>query len=301
LAASTAVSDYLVKPASSSSGQLIALGSASRVCLQHDPETGMAIAVKHVQALSSLADQGFLREVECMAKLNHPCVLRILGSALPDSSGDAQIHTRFAERGSLKDVLLPRDSFLTRTQMGIIICDIVLGMRYVHSKHIIHKDLKPSNILVTGAGRALIADFGTSRFEFEDATLTPDSGTVRYAALELFEDNVTCTPKVDTFSFGLILFEILCDRPAFPNSMGQFEVIRALRQENMPPIPDSCGSLMQGLISRCWSKDPALRPSFPEIFDLFQSRDFAILPGADAAAIENAVAEVLAWETRSPR
>jgi hypothetical protein len=81
--------------------------------------------------------------------------------------------------------------------------------------------------------------------------------------------------------------------------MSQFDVIRALRQEHMPQIPDSRGSLMQGLIRCCWSKNSSDRPSFQEILNEFQTAGFSILPDADGGMMERAVGEILAWEIRS--
>jgi serine/threonine protein kinase len=242
----------------------------------------------------------FLREVECLAALNHPCVLRIVGWSPVTSSGDAEIHTELAENGSLDRILTRPVSILNPTQLGTIICDIVLGMRYVHSRQIIHRDLKPSNILISGTWRALIGDFGSGRSQFDEGTLTPDSGTVHYAAPEQFEEQV-CTTKVDVFSFGLIIYELLLGRPLFPVSMSPFAVIRAHRDGTRPAIPDSVGAFMQQLIGRCWSANPDKRPQFQEILDECRAVDFAMLPNSDRAAIRDAVEAVWTWEERSGR
>jgi serine/threonine protein kinase len=98
---------------------------------------------------------------------------------------------------------------------GIIICGLVLGMRFVHSQGIMHRDLKPSNILINDLGQTLIGDFGSSRYEWDDATLTGGAGTVNYAAPEQFRDEGT-TNKVDIFSFASILYEIYVGSAVFP-------------------------------------------------------------------------------------
>jgi serine/threonine protein kinase len=212
------------------------------------------------------------------------------------SSRDAEIHTELAENGSLEDLLTRSASTLNPTRVGIIICDIVLGMKYVHSRHIIHRDLKPSNILLNGTWRALIGDFGSSRFELDRATLTTESGTVRYAAPGQFEESACCTTKVDVFSFGLILYELLLNRPVFPVSIHPFSVIRAHRDGSRPSIPSSISTFMQELIRRYWSVNPDSRPSFQEILNGFRSIDFDICPNADRAVIRCAVDAVKTWE-----
>jgi serine/threonine-protein kinase len=102
-------------------------------------------------------------------------------------------------------------------------------MRFVHLNKIIHRDLKPSNILLRSNGRALIGDFGSSRFENDDGTLTGCSGTVHYAAPELFEESGFVSRKADVFGFGLILSEIVSGFAVFPRSLEPFEAIRKMR------------------------------------------------------------------------
>jgi serine/threonine protein kinase len=178
-------------------------------------------------------------------------------------------------------------------------------MRYIHSCGIVHRDLKPSNILIRDQWRALIGDFGSSRFVYDDGTLTPvespqPAATVHYAAPEMLEDSTDHTLKVDVFAFGLILFEILVGRPVFARSLFPMEVIRKLKARDLPAIPiDQCGSLMSNLIGRCWLKDPSSRPSFEAILCEFQMNHFRIVPGADSARITDVVLGILKWESEA--
>jgi serine/threonine protein kinase len=297
------MSDYLTSPIGSSQGHQIGEGGSSQVKLVRDPDTGKRIAVKYFSGPNR--DQAtFIREVENLAALNHLCVLRIVHWALPDGSRCGQIHTEYAERGSLDRVLKGRNAgpgrdFWTATKMGIVICDIVLGMRFVHFRDVIHRDLKPSNIFVRGDGRALIGDFGSSRFTNDEGTLTGPSVTVHYAAPELFDAHAKLTPKVDVWGFGLIMYEIVSGLVVFPVSLSPFDVIRKMRSGYRPVIPSECGDYMGGLIRRCWSDDPSSRPSFDEILGEFRDRQFAILPGVDCEAIREAVDGVLLWESRT--
>jgi serine/threonine protein kinase len=297
------MSDYMVHPIGSSEGREIGRGGSSQVKLVRDSDTGKLRAVKCFSGLN--LDKGaFIQEVESLAQLNHPCVLRIVHWALPKAPRCAEIHTEYAERGSLEAVLQerranPANAFMTWTRLGIAICDIVLGMRFVHAQQIIHRDLKPSNIFIRGDGRALIGDFGSSRFNNDDGTVTANSGTVHYAAPELFEPNAKLTPKVDVWGFGLILYEIVSGRVVFPLSLSPFDVIRKIRSRYRPNIPIERGEYMKGLIARCWSHDPSSRPSFDEILGEFQTRQFNILNEADSDALRDAVNEVLGWECQA--
>jgi hypothetical protein len=181
LIASSRVSDYVINPIGSSHGREIGRGGSSRVRVVRDPDTGNLIAVKYFSS-PNLDTTGFIHEVESLVKLNHPCLLRILHWVLPKRPNCAEIHTEYASRGSLDDFLSGRkapaeNAFWTPTRTAIVICDIVLGMRFVHFRELIHRDAKRSNILIRHNGRALIGDFGSSRFE-SDATITGQSATV---------------------------------------------------------------------------------------------------------------------------
>jgi serine/threonine protein kinase len=294
------VSEYLTTEIGFSGGREIGRGGSSVVKLVRDPRTGSDIVVKYFSS-PNLAEATFIREAEFLSHLNHPCVLRIIGWAFPRASALAEIHTDFAENGSLSDVLKhvgtrSMTDIWTRTRFGIIICDIVLGMRYVHLRGIIHRDLKPSNILITNQRRALIADFGASRFEPDDATLTPQSGTIHYSAPELCEEFGVLTPKVDVYAFGPILYELLTGEAAFPSELLLFPFVRMLRSGYRPQIPSEYGEYMQRLIHRCWSSNPSDRPSFGEILGEFRDRRFDILVGANPTQIWEGVMQVVAWE-----
>jgi serine/threonine protein kinase len=174
-----------------------------------------------------------------------------------------------------------------------------MGMRALHSKGFMHRDLKPSNILINNQGHALIGDFGTSRRESDDHTLTLEAGTVHYAAPEMFREE-PYTNKVDVFSFGSILYEIIVGSPVFARDEPPFPVMRQLLAGDMPRVPDLCGEFMQGLINRCWSQNPECRPSFDEILEEFRVRSFAIFPDANGNTLREYVCGVLAWEVGQP-
>jgi hypothetical protein len=300
--APTLVSDYVIEKPFSTAGFLIGSGGSSRVTLETDPLDNRQYAVKHFHS-ESVDRSIFIREVELLTRLNHPCVLRILGWSFPRESTNAKIYMEFAANGSLESLMKRVESgssfdFWTPTGKGIIICGILLGMRFVHIHGILHRDLKPSNILINKFGHSMISDFGSGRYESDDATLTPEAGTLYYAAPEQYKDG-PYTNKVDIFSFGLILYEILVGSAVFPRSMYPRPLMKRLLRGEMPSIPDSCGIFMQGLIPRCWSMIPANRPSFEDIFIEFQAAQFDIVAGADAHLVGGYSCGVLAWEIQA--
>jgi TPR repeat protein len=290
------LSDLVTSPLGNIGSSPIGRGGSSRVTVETDSNTGKRVAVKHILVPSAISL--LIREAQALAKLCHPCVLRILGWTVPIRSNTAQIHTEYASNGSLDRLLrnTARPSFQNPTGIGIIICGIVLGMRYIHFCRVIHRDLKPANIMLNEYGRPLIGDLGSCDFQLDDATPIPGSGTVYYAAPEQYEEGATPTPKIDVFAFGLILYELLVGSPVFSRSESQFNVIRRLRRRDFPVVPGVCGPIMQNLIPRCWLQDPADRPSFRQIFLEFRGCDFNILPNAAAHELQSFCDAVLDWE-----
>jgi serine/threonine protein kinase len=142
----------------------------------------------------------------------------------------------------------------------------------------------------------MIGDFGAARATWEDRTLTQDAGTINYAAPELFREGQCATSKVDVYSFGLVLFEILTGHAVFPFEMYPLQVIRRLIAGDFPAVPETCGSFMRDLIRRCWAMNPEDRPSFGEILGDFQSVDFMIVPEADPRFVGDYVRGILTWE-----
>jgi serine/threonine protein kinase len=236
-----------------------------------------------------------------LAKLNHPCVLRILGWRPPIGKDPAEIRTSLAENGSLREIFDKagcgtRFSFWDATGQAIFICGIALGLRFVHSKGIIHGDLKPSNILVNARGEAVISDLGVSRFESNDYTLSPEGTTVNYAAPELFKEGAIHTRQVDVFAFGLVMYEILTGKAVFPSSEYPFAIMRRLLDGQLPAIPDECGSFMQDLIPKCWALEPGKRPTVDQIVREFKAAAFRIVPRADPVKVGLYVADTERWE-----
>jgi abelson tyrosine-protein kinase 1/abelson tyrosine-protein kinase 2 len=289
-------------PLGDSRGKQLAIGGSSTVTLEMDPKTGKLVAVKHIRFGSERSI--FIREVETLARLNHPNVLRILGWAFPDSSHCAQILTEYAPNGSIDQLF--GDSrqgrahrFSSPTHIGIIICGIVLGMRYVHLSGVIHGDLKPSNILLNEKGHPLICDFGSSRLQSDDATPSHEFGTVQYAAPEQFFEDSVATPSIDVFTFGLILYELLTGSPVFSPLEPPFEVIRRFRRWDLPVLPAACGSLMQDLIRRCWCVEPEGRPPFHQILWEFRCCNFDILPNIASSEVRDFCEAIMEWEERA--
>ncbi|XP_022937630.1 G-type lectin S-receptor-like serine/threonine-protein kinase LECRK3 [Cucurbita moschata] len=173
------------------------------------------VAVKLLDNTVKEADQEFKAEVGAIARTNHKNLVRLLGFC------NEQLHRllvyEFMPNGSLADFLYgPPSNWNKRIHLAI---GTARGLNYLHEEcktQIIHCDIKPQNILIDDTFSARIADFGLAKLLKKDQTRTVTAirGTKGYVAPEWFR-NLPITVKVDVYSFGIVLLEIVCCRRSF--------------------------------------------------------------------------------------
>ena len=181
--------------------------------------------------------------------------------------------------GCLKEVLVKPPDWLDSISKIKIICGIALAMDFIHSNGIIHRDLKPANVLLDREHLPRVSDFGSCRLFDTNCTLTP------YAAPEVCGNDYTT--KMDVYSFGVMLYEIVTGKLAFRNfnrlSLMKNVCIDGVRE----PIPDTVTAFAKDLIERCWSHDPESRPSFSDIRTLLKENAHQLFSDADPAGISD--------------
>jgi serine/threonine protein kinase len=168
--------------------------------------------------------------------------------------------------------------FWTPTGIATIVMDLVLGMRFIHSRGAIHRNLKPSNLFITDDGHLRIGDLTWCRFSSGHCELTQQPDSAHYQAPEIYK-SVKYDKQVDVFSFASILYEILSNHPVFSPDLTPQEVMLQLGNREFPVVPSDWHPTVKNLLSRCWSQDPARRPPFDKIAFSLAECAFQILPG----------------------
>jgi serine/threonine protein kinase len=179
-------------------------------------------------------------------------------------------------------------------------------MQFVHSRGAIHRDLKPENILLDWDWTVRIADFGRSiapmapeRYSIGDSNVLPYWPSIdwRYLAPECYEN--VFHQASDVFAFGMILFEILTARPAFPEDCRLFQIAFMIAIEDArPEIPDFVHPLARGLIEDCWAANPDDRPTFAEIVDRLAWMEFKVTADVNSAKVAMLMIRIDDWEAR---
>ncbi|KAG4122800.1 hypothetical protein ERO13_D11G289433v2 [Gossypium hirsutum] len=174
---------------------------------------GDRIAVKKLDKFAQDGEREFKTEVKVIGQTHHKNLVRLTGYC--DEAEHRLLVYEFMENGSLSSFLfgILRPSWQQRLQIA---SGIAKGLTYLHeecSKQIIHCDIKPQNILLDESLTAKISDFGLAKLLMNDKTRTKTGirGTKGYVAPEWFR-NIPVTVKVDVYSFGVMLLEIICCR-----------------------------------------------------------------------------------------
>jgi serine/threonine protein kinase len=268
-------------------------GNCSVLKFVRNRKTGEELAVKTL-IISETANEDqiqkqFMSELCALAQLDHRCIVQVKGWSLPTATEGPKIIMEYVGGGTLKNLLrsdITHARWWNVTRKVITIMGIVLGMEFIHSKNLIHRDLKPTNILLDDDRNVKISDFGSSRIYEVDVTMT-GVGTPLYMAPEVLDGHYD--GKVDVYSFGLILYEIVVGNGVFSSCKDERSKLKLyvdLQKGITPAIPESVLPFTRDLIKKCWSMSPSERPSFSEIRRSLQEIGFKVFPGVDSLAVK---------------
>lgn len=235
----------------------IACGGMGTVYLATDIKLGRDVAIKqlHPQYSGEMAfAQRFLREARAMAKLDHPNIIRIW--SVEEENNGHFIVMEYFHGADLKNILRNKGTFPVAQCLQITI-QILQGLAYAHYMGIIHRDIKPGNILVNDEGKVKITDFGIAA-AFEESTLTVAGtvmGTPEYMAPEQARAKAV-GPETDIYSVGMVLYEMLTGKTPFKGIPGQTIVGRLIADPDSPflQFPSTISEELQTLIRNMTKK-----------------------------------------------
>ena len=204
--------------------------------------------------------QRFRAEATAAAALDHPGILPI--HEVGESGGVPFFTMRFAECGSLAE---RAGTFTGRPRAAAeLVTKIADALAHAHERGLLHRDVKPSNILLAAPDAPLLGDFGLARWLGRDSALTVAGsvlGTPSYLAPELLGPKAEATTASDVFSLGAVLYHLLCGRPPFAGDT----VAATLAQvaEAAPPTPRALNAALprdlEAVVRRSLARDPAHR------------------------------------------
>ncbi|MEY2529835.1 MAG: eukaryotic-like serine/threonine-protein kinase [Verrucomicrobiota bacterium] len=244
----------------------IARGGMGVVYRARERGLNRTVALKMIlpqQLQSAAAIQRFRSEAEAVAALDHPGILPIY--EVGELDGLPFFSMKLAERGSLASETA---HYLERPREAArLIAQVARAIHHAHERGILHRDLKPGNILLGREGEAYVTDFGIAKWVARDTHLTLDTstlGTPHYVAPEQAAGgSVKLTAAADVYSLGAILYELIAGRPPFVADSA-LETLRLVREEAPPPPRTFNPALPRDLeliCLKCLEKDPTARYS----------------------------------------
>ncbi len=201
----------------------------------------------------------FRREALAVAKLSHPNILHVYDAGV--AYGVYYIVMDYAPGGSLKDLMRRRPLDMGRAIS--IVAQVAEALDYAHQRGLIHRDVKPSNILLSADGRPLLTDFGIAKALYEQEQLTRTGtaiGTPEYMAPEQVEGHAV-DGRTDIYSLGVVLYEMVGGRPPFRADTPMAVVYQHLN-ETPPPlrrVNPSAPGWLEAILDQALAKNPAAR------------------------------------------
>jgi beta-lactam-binding protein with PASTA domain/predicted Ser/Thr protein kinase len=236
-------------------------GGMADVYLAQDQLLGRDVAVKvlhHHFAEDQEFVERFRREASSAAALSHPNIVAIFDRG--EWNGTYYIAMEYVAGRPLKALVRERGALDPATAIEIVI-QILRAARFAHRRGVIHRDLKPHNVILDEEGRARVTDFGIARAGASDMTLTGSiMGTAQYLSPEQAQ-GLAVTAAADLYSIGVILYELLTGVVPFE---GETAVAIAFKQVSAEPLAPSALNpalppALDAVVLRALAKDPAQR------------------------------------------
>ncbi|WP_207122460.1 serine/threonine-protein kinase, partial [Actinocatenispora comari] len=243
----------------------IASGGMGDVWKAEDTVLGRVIAVKILQS-ALLSEPGFIErfraEARVMATINHPGVVKVYDYGETEIDGGGQVAYLVMEyvEGEALSTTLARVGRLTPARTMDLLAQAGEALHAAHEHGIVHRDVKPGNLLVRPDGRLVLTDFGIARSAMSGQLTTAGSilGTASYVSPEQATGNGNITAASDVYSLGVVGYQCLSGRRPFEGE-NPIQVAMKHIRDVPPPLPADVPQGAREVVDRAMAKDVAQR------------------------------------------
>ncbi|CAN6449406.1 unnamed protein product [Victoria cruziana] len=248
---------------------LIGCGTFGRVYRAINSETGATCAMKEVSLAPedpSSADsiKHLEKEIETLSQLKHQNIVQYYGSEIVDDN--FYIYLEFVHPGSITKVIQESGGSLSEAVVQRYTRHILLGLAYLHSKGVVHRDIKGANLLVNNLGVVKLADFGMAKYLSGHPTPLSLKGSPYWMAPELLQKETGQNLAVDIWSLGCTFIEMITGKPPWgdlPGAAAMFNVMKS----KVPRIPETLSSKGKDFLCRCLQINPEERAKAVELLE----------------------------------
>jgi eukaryotic-like serine/threonine-protein kinase len=244
----------------------LARGGMATVYLATDTRLDRVVAVKVLRA--ALAEdpefvERFTREARSAARLSSPDVVAVFDHGRDAATGAAYLVMELVRGGTLRD-LLRAEGPMPAVRALALLEPVLRALAAAHAAGLVHRDVKPENVLVADDGRVKVADFGLAR-AFQTSSLTATTGvllgTVAYLSPEQVEHGAA-DPRSDVYAAGILLWELLTGVPPYESDSPLSVAYRHVHEDVPPPsgVVHGLPPAVDELVLRATRRDPAARP-----------------------------------------
>ncbi|CAH0519289.1 unnamed protein product [Peronospora belbahrii] len=220
------------------------------------------------------ATENFKNEIQLTASLNHPNIVRFIGVTWSSLVNLAMV-IEYLPRGDMQNYLQRNGDLITwaRDKIDMAI-GVVKAIAYLHSREVIHRDIKARNVLLTKRLQPKLIDFGASRLS-APSEMSAGIGTPYWTAPEVLE-STEYTEKADIYSFGVLLSELDTCKAPYHNRVGTngekmkpFHILTEVVDGSLrPSLSTGCPERIRKAADACFQHDPNMRPSALELIKL---------------------------------
>ncbi|KAG0600101.1 hypothetical protein M758_11G007200 [Ceratodon purpureus] len=292
------------------------LGRGATATVYETTWLGLRVAKKVFEGLNN---PDFEMEVKNLAPLRHPNISSMFCCNKTDHDSCIIMELMNEDLGTLLYNKRNRGKETNGSSPFLVLEDVDImlqvgeGVNYLHNNKMVHRDLKPQNILMKsmkakeldfGYIHVKVTDFGLSHTKDCSARLSklqPNVGTTRYMPPEVIRSTEKSSPKstdllsypfkCDTYSYGMVCYEILTGHVPFHEETDSQRLKENVKKGYRPELHSDLPSMLKALINRCWSGDPKDRPRFDLICSQLRYLKYLLITGADKETHESAARE----------